>query len=168
MSPEVRRLLLPLTLVTIGLIVALGLHPIATGRILAAYVLALTAIALELTTRVLASRAASDRNSEFESALERRAPEPTRPAELLRMERELTLGIAGAGHLHTRLLPVLREAAGARLGLDLGRSQERARRLLGEDVWRIVRPDRPAPTDRNAPGISRADVERCLARLEEL
>jgi len=168
MRTEAQRLALPLVLLTIGLIVALGLHPFATERILAAYVLALAALGLELTTRVLALRSASDRSSEFEAALVRREPDPTRPAELLRIERELTLGIAGAGHLHSRLLPLLREAASARLRLDLTRSAARARAALGDEVWEILRPDRPPPADRHAPGISRRDVERCVARLEEL
>jgi hypothetical protein len=165
---EAQRLSLPLVLATVGLIVALGLHPIATERILAAYVLLLAAIALEFTTRVLAMRSAFERNSEFENALARRPEEPTRPPELLRIERELTLGIAGAGHLHSRLLPVLREAASARLRLDIARSAARARVALGDDVWEILRPDRPAPADRHAPGISRREVELCVARLEEL
>ena len=168
MRYEAKRLTLPIVLVTIGMIVALGLHPVATERILAGYVLALAAIALELTTRVFAGRAASSRNSELENALDRRPQDRTRPSDLLRMERELTLGIAGAGHLHARLLPLLREAAAARLRLDLVRSSERARAALGEDVWTILRPDRPPPEDRHGPGISRAEVERCVERLEQL
>jgi hypothetical protein len=165
---EARRLSLPLVLATVGLIVALGLHPIATERILAAYVLLLAAIALEFTTRVLAQQSAADRNSEFENALDRKPQEAIRPAELLRIERELTLGLAGAGHLHSRLLPLLREAAGARLRLDLARSSVRARAALGDDVWELLRPDRPPPLDRHAPGIARADVARCVDRLEQL
>lgn len=168
MRLEARRLVLPVVLATLGLIVALGLQPVSTARILTAYVLGLTAIALELTTRVLAARASSDRNSEFENALARKPVEPTRPAELLRIERELTLGIAGAGHLHTHLLPLLREAASARLGLDVHRSPARVRAAVGDDVWEVLRPDRPVPEDRHAPGISRAEVARCVDRLEQL
>jgi hypothetical protein len=167
-SVEARRLALPLVLVTTGLIVALGLHPVATERILAAYVLALTAIALELATRVLAAASSSPDRSELEAALDRKPPEATRPAELLRTERELTLGIASAGHLHSRLLPLLREAASARLPFDLERAPGRASEALGADVWELLRPDRDAPADRHAPGIPLREVERCVAALERL
>jgi hypothetical protein len=167
-SVEVRRLVLPLTLATVGLIVALGLHPVATERILAAYVLVLTAIALELATRVLAASSSAHDRSEFATALDRKPAEPTRPAELVRTERELTLGIASAGHLHMRLLPMLREAAAARLPFDLDRAPDRARDALGADVWELLRPDRDAPADRHAPGIPLRDVERCVAALERI
>lgn len=166
MSYEGRRLILPFALVNIGLIVALGIRPIATSTILAAYVLALAAIALELVTRVLAARSSDEARSEFEHALARRPVDRTRPPELLRMERELTLGAASAGHLHMRLLPLLREIATARLGFEPARAPERARRLLGDDAWELLRPDRPAPADRNAPGVTQRQLERCIEALE--
>ena len=166
MSAELRRLVLPLALVTIGLVVVLGLHPVATSTILAAYVLTLAAIAVVLATRVLAARSAPEGRSPFEQALRRRRDEPTRPTELVRLERELTLGLTNAGYLHVRLLPLLRGIATARLGFDLSRSPERARVLLGDEVWELLRPDRPAPADRNAGGASRREIEQCLDALE--
>ena len=168
MSYHARRLAVPFVLVTVGLVIALGLHPVATERILAAYVLALAALALELATRLLAARSANDAQSEFEHALERKQPQPTRPTDLLRIERELSLGTTTAGDLHARLLPMLRDAAGARLGLDLRRSPERARAALGDDVWELLRPDRPAPEDRHGPGIPLRRVEDCITTLERL
>jgi hypothetical protein len=165
---EAQRLALPFLLVTVGLVVALGLHPISRERILAAYVLALAAIGLELTMRILAREAATGELSPFEYALDRKRMEPVRPGELLRTERELALGIAGAGHLHTRLLPLLREAAEARLPFDLRRSPERARTALGDEVWQLLRPDLPPPDDRHAPGASRRQIERCIDALEGL
>lgn len=168
MRREARRLGLPIALVTVGLVIALGLRPVSTEQILAAYVLALTAIALELATRVLAARSHPRRGSAFEAAVERTPPTATRPADLLRMEREISLGVASAGHLHGRLLPMLREAASARLGLDLERSARKAQALLGDDVWELLRPDRPPPEDRHAPGISLRRVEHCIETLERL
>jgi len=168
MTTEVRRLALPIVLATIGVVVALGLHPVATSTILAAYVLALAAIGVVLATRVLARRSASDARSAFDEALRRRREERPRPAELARIERELTLGLTNAGYLHVRLLPLLREVATARLGLDLHRSSQRARLLLGDDVWQLLRPDRPAPADRNARGASRREIEQCLDVLERV
>jgi hypothetical protein len=166
MTRELRRLALPLAFVNVGVLIALGLHPVATQTILAAYVLALAAIALELATRLLAARSASGRQSQFEQALRRLRDDQGRPAELVRIDRELTLGIANAGHLHLRLLPLLREIAAARLGFDAWRSPERARAALGDDVWELLRPDRPAPHDRNGPGASRRQLERCIDVLE--
>jgi len=166
MTHEARRLILPLVLVNVALIVLLGVRPIATSTILAAYVLALAAIALELVTRVLAARASIEARSEFEHALARKPADWTRPPELVRIERELTLGVASAGHLHMRLLPLLREIATARLGFDTARAPERARAFLGDDVWELLRPDRPAPADRNAPGLTQRQLERCIEALE--
>jgi hypothetical protein len=163
---ETRRLILPLVLVHVGLVIALGIRPVATTTILAAYLIALAALALELVTRVLAARSSAPGQSVFLHALERRKVEHTRPPDVLRIERELTLGSASAGHLHMRLLPLLREIAVARLGFDIARSPERARTLLGDDVWQLLRPDRPAPADRNAPGVSRRELERCIEALE--
>jgi hypothetical protein len=163
---ESRRLILPFVLVHLGLVIALGIRPVATVTILGAYLIALAALALELVTRVLSARSRAPGQSAFEHALERRPVERTRPPDVLRIERELTLGSASAGHLHMRLLPLLREIAVARLGFDIGRSPERARTLLGDDVWELLRPDRPAPVDRNAPGVHRRELERCIDALE--
>jgi hypothetical protein len=167
-SFHARRLILPFLLVTVGLVIALGLHPVATDRILAAYVLALAALGLELMTRVLSSRSATRQPSEFEQALGRNTPKPTRPTDLLRIERELSLGVASAGHLHARLLPLLRDAASARLGFDLYRSPARAQAALGDEAWELLRPDRPAPEDRHATGAPLRKVEHCIETLERL
>jgi hypothetical protein len=168
LSYQARRLTLPFLLMTVGLVVALGLHPVATNRILATYVLALAALGLELMTRVLSSRSVSDRPSEFEQALVRARHKPTRPTDLLRIERELSLGVASAGHLHTRLLPLLREAATARLGFDLHRFPARAQVALGDEAWELLRPDRPAPEDRHGTGVPLRKVEHCIETLERL
>jgi len=149
-------------------VVALGLHLVSTNRILAAYVLALAALGLELVTRVLSSRSVSGQPSEFEQALTRVRHKPTRPTDLLRIERELSLGVASAGHLHTRLLPLLREAAAARLGFDLYGFPARAQAALGDEAWELLRPDRPAPEDRHGTGAPLRKVEHCIETLERL
>ena len=68
----------------------------------------------------------------FEHALRRAELRPMRPPELVRTEREITLGTASAGHLDQRLLPMLREAAAVRLAarrsIDIERRPEQARR----------------------------------------
>lgn len=102
--------------------------------------------------------------SQFDAAL---APvdHPTRRLpELERMEREVTLGAASSFDLHFRLLPHLREIARARL--------ERSGKAASEETlgrwWELLRPDRPPPDDRFAPGISRGELRALVADLEEL
>jgi hypothetical protein len=85
-------------------------------------------------------------------------------SELARFEREVTLGVANAQDLHMRLLPQLREIAQARL--------ERAGKRPGPETlgrwWDLLRPDRPAPHDRFARGISERDLQNLVTDLEAL
>ena len=99
---------------TLVLVVMLGIRPVSFERIAAGYVLALAAIAIVSLVRQLGTRGEQQPPSLFEHALARKPEQPTRPPELVRIEREITLGTTSAGHLHTRLLPLLREAANAR------------------------------------------------------
>jgi len=155
-----------------GLVVALGIRPVSTERILSAYVLVLAAISLAALTRLTRSAADRPAPSQFDAALTVRAPHPVRPPELVRTERELLLGTASAGHLHQRLLPLLRETAAARLvashRIDLWRSPDAARAALGDDTWELLRPDRDEPADRNGPGEPLRRVRAAIDRLEAL
>jgi hypothetical protein len=90
------------------------------------------------------------------------------PAELARVERAV-IGASSAGYLHEDLRPLLREVAAPLLrrdGIDLDVDRDPARRRLGEEVWEIVRPDRPRPADRFGVGISEPVVRRMIERLE--
>jgi hypothetical protein len=154
------------------LVVMLGVRPASTRQILSVYVLVLAAIAFAALTRI--ARNASDRTpqSHFEAALRQRPADPMRPQELVRTEREIMLGTSSAGNFHRRLLPILREAAVARLSAghntDLERRPHAARALLGEDVWELLRPDRPEPNDHDDPGISMSRLRDVVATLEKL
>jgi hypothetical protein len=152
--------------------IGLAVQPLSTERLLSIYVLLLAAIALAAITRVAHPAGRQPLSSGFEGALAARSERPLRPPELVRTERELTLGMATAGHAQRRLLPLLRDAAAARLavghGVELGRQPDSARALLGDEVWELLRPDRPEPVDRNAPGLSFARVEAVVAKLESL
>jgi hypothetical protein len=158
-------------LATIGLAVALGLRPISVREILAAYVLSLSAIALALLTG-LNARDPWDPVSDFERALRPRAAERVRPPELVRMERELTLASANAGHLHTRLLPLLRDAAGVRLAArhraDLSRHPDEARRIIGDEAWELLRPDRPEPENAQGSGLSLRRIGGLIDAIERI
>ncbi len=102
----------------------------------------------------------------------RRAPNPPmRPADLVRLERLVVTGRATAGDVHRRLRPVLQEVAGARLrphGVWLDRNPDHARRLLGDELWELVRADRPRPPEPRAPGLSLEQLSALIARLERL
>ena len=168
MSAERRRVLVLFTVTTIALIVVLGLHPVSTSRIAAGYALTLAAIGLDAVVRVLGATSWHERGSLFEHALSRKAPEPTRPSEIIRIEREITLGTTSAGHLHTRLLPLLRDAVAARLGVDFDLHAERARVALSEKSWELLRPDRLEPADRSAPGLPIRNVRALVDEIERL
>jgi len=100
------------------------------------------------------------------------APVPHRLPELERVEREVTLAGASAYDVHFRLRPTLREAAitllAAGRGVSLDRHPERARQLLGEETWELVRADRAPPRDPRGPGLDRARLECVLTSLESL
>ena len=161
---------MPVLAVSAALAVLLALRPLSTSRALAIWVVLVAAMALLLL--VQESRDGRGRRTRFEAALRRSRPATPVPLELLRMERDLELGIAGAAHAHHRLLPILREAAAARLasrhGVELERRPDAAQALLGDDVWELLRPDRPEPADRFDPGVPRERVAAAIERLESL
>jgi len=172
MRPD-RRALVSTGFATLALVVALGAHPVSTREIVAGYVLVIAAIALLHLTRVARGGEEWLRTySDLERALAARTGRRTRPAELVRIERDLTLGTASAAHFYGRLQPILGEAAAARLAarreIDVERQPDRARELLGDDVWESVRPDCPPPPDPSAPGIPLRDVRRVVDALESL
>jgi hypothetical protein len=158
-----------LVVITIGLVIALGLRPVSVREILTAYVLALTAIALVMLTRMARTEEEWERaTSEFERALAPRRTTQARPAELIRTERDLTLSSANTGELHARVLPQLREVAAARLSdrhdVDLAHAHD----LLGEEAWEYLRPDRPAPDDRTAHGLPLRRIAALVDAIERL
>ena len=149
----------------------LSTSKLSTSRALAIWILTVTVLALLVLLRHSRARGAEPA-SRFEQAFRKRKPQTAQPEELLRMERELLLGIADADHAHRRLLPLLRTAAAARLaarhGLDLDRRPDAARTLLGDDVWELLRPDRPQPENRHGPGVPRQQIAAVIERVESL
>jgi hypothetical protein len=87
------------------------------------------------------------------------------------MTELVTVGRSTAGDLHRRLRPLLREIATvelARRGVGLDRDPREARALLGEELWELVRLDRPPPDMRDAPGLTLAQLTALTERLEAL
>jgi hypothetical protein len=91
------------------------------------------------------------------------------PAQAERVDRLVRAGVRHAEGVHHQLRPLLADAlepALARRGLALDRPDDRTRALLGEELWEVVRPDRPRPPDPWGPGMDRRELERIVDRLE--
>ena len=101
------------------------------------------------------------------AALHREPPKPQRPAQLERLERELTMATATAFDLHARLRPQLREIATMRLA-SRGMRLEDAEDAVGPELWGLVRPDRQPPADRHGEGITPAELRRAVETLDAL
>jgi hypothetical protein len=98
-------------------------------------------------------------------------PRP-RPEQLVRLERLISSAEASTLHTHAYLRPALVEVATRRLathGYALDTiAPETGRELLGEPLWELVRPGRPFPEDRHAPGVPGAQIDAMLDVLEAL
>ncbi|MES1247415.1 MAG: hypothetical protein ABUS54_07060 [Actinomycetota bacterium] len=103
-------------LATIALIVLLGARPVSRETIVAGYAILLAAIGLAALTSLLRESQATT-PSRFEAELAREREAPSRPADLIRTERELVLASSDGRHFQRRLRPLLEEIAAAR-GVD--------------------------------------------------
>jgi len=167
-TPERRRIATAFAIATVAFAVVLAVRPVRADRIVAGYLLGLTAIGLAALVRSLSDNMGEQPASRFERQMERATEQPVRPPELMRIEREITLGSSSAGHLHLRLLPLLREVATAKLGIELDRRPEQAHAALGDETWELLRPDRPPPADRTAPGLPLRGIRALVDTLEQL
>lgn len=159
-------------LATVVLVVLLSVSNLSTSRAIAIWVVTVTALTLIALIRQSRATRGPEPASGFEQAFRKPKPKVAAPEELMRMDREIVLGIADADHAHRRLLPLLRSTAAARLaarhGVELDRRPESARALLGDEVWELLRPDRPAPADRHGPGVPREQIAAAIERVESL
>jgi hypothetical protein len=128
------------------------------------YVLFLGALLMLVVVSGVGAGAPRARTAELAAARDERPAPAGRVSQLAKVEREVTLSIGNAYDLHTRLLPHLREIATARL--------ERRGPRPGPDTlgrwWELLRPDRPEPSERFAPGIREAELRELVADLERL
>jgi hypothetical protein len=141
---QLRRFAASIVLSTVVFVVLLGAAPVARETLTAGYALALAGIALAGLTSAI-GEARSREASQFEHELLRTRTPPTRPAELVRMERELVLASSSAGHFHNRLQPLLREIASARGAAFV---------------------ESPRPADPVAPGVPLRKIASMLDELE--
>jgi hypothetical protein len=135
------------------------------------YVLVLGAVAVRT---LVSSFRTLEPEAWLRSRFDRDPEGPERPppiAELERIHRLVVLGGANEFDLHYRLRPLLRELTGVRLygrhGVDLDRDPERARQLLGDELWELVSPEREVRR-RTAPGLPVAELAGHVERLERL
>lgn len=146
--------------------------PVSTERLFDAYVLLVGGLLLFFLVRATGATSGRGVRSAYEQALRTPSPSVRRPAELEGLERTVTLATTSAFDLHVRLRPVLREiaehrlAAGPGLRLDAGTAAVRA--TLGDELWELLRPDRPPPDDRFAAGIGSERLRTHVTALETL
>lgn len=167
-----RRLVKLLSLPTIGLGVALALDPergTLAGHI---WLLAVLSIALLVLLDVIRTTYPAT-PSPFAVGLRRRdRVVVARPAGLVRLEREVSMAGSAAFDVHYRLRPTLVDLAtgllSSRRGIDFEREPGRAHEVLGDDLWEIVRPDRPPPLERMGPGIDAERLHRAVSALEHV
>jgi hypothetical protein len=162
----VRLLVLP----TLALAVVAGVLPGRAGLALRVYGLIVCAVVLRFAVDGL--RKAYPPAQPLRPPPARARGRRRRPSSLHRFENEAVLGVAGSFDLHHRLRPrVRRLAAGlleARRRRSLDGDPEAARAALGDTTWNLVRPDRPPPADRLAPGLPISDLRVVVQSLEEL
>jgi hypothetical protein len=158
-------------LVSIAVGIAAFSYPGLRDLFLDIYLVTLGAVLLLALVRTTVAKAPTAKGSEFDKALtamRARAPD----VDEVGLDREIELSRLNAFHLHLRVRPLLREIAAHRLlkryGVDLDAEPARARELVGASAWEIVRPDRPAPADRLAPGPPLSQLNAVLTDLERI
>lgn len=157
------------TTLALGLSIGLPAH---RDLVLGVYVLVLGGIVIGSILAALQESAA--RTWDETSPLERppqRPPRSEQIAELDRLDRVVVLATSGAFDVHHRLRPLVRELAAERLyaqhGVELADQPERARELLGPELWDLVRPDRELGR-RYGPGLAVDEIAPLVERLEAL
>jgi hypothetical protein len=169
MKQVVRRIGVALFLASGLLLVLVIVFPAERRTFVGAYELVLGAIALAaLATSFGKLWPESWTKSPFD-----RVREPPKRShridELDRIDRLVVLGGANAFDLHYRLRPLLRELAAERLaarhGVDLDGDPDRARPLLGDELWELVRPGREVGR-RSGPGLPLHSLSRLVQVLE--
>ena len=166
MRRAARLLLLP----TIALVVVAVFVSGRLEQAVRVYALLACAVVLGLAIQAL-RRSFPDAGPLGPAGRDRDRP-PERPRSLGQVEGEVALGGGDAASFHYRLRPRLRLIAAGlledRRGVSLDGEPEKARALLGDETWALVRPDRPEPADRHAPGVPLGALERAVVSLENL
>lgn len=101
-----------------------------------------------------------------------RPSRPERVRQLEELEHAVDFSLTTAFDVHYRLRPHLVRIAAHRLavrrGIQLDAEPQAARAVLGDAAWAVVRPDRQAPDNRNAPGIDLGSLRAVIGGLESI
>lgn len=139
-------------------------------RALDVYVLYLGALALLALARATAAAGGGDA-VDF-AGREAGAAPPSRLPELARVEREVVLSTGSEFDQQLRVRPLLRDVAAHRLwtrrGVDLEENPERARELLGPDVWELIKSGPPDADRRYWRGLDLAGLGGIVDQIEAL
>jgi hypothetical protein len=157
--------------VVVALVAARMISPGRKELELDVFILVLGGLGLMVLASELRRLAPEAKGSLVEEALE---PEPVeeRPiADLLRLERELSMAAARQFDLHFRLRPILRDIATARLeqrALDIDSGRPQVKELLGDELYELTTAERDPPANRLAPGPGVEGLDRTIGILERL
>jgi hypothetical protein len=109
-----------------------------------------------------------------------RAPRPPRPEQLTggeftayrRIQSALAMAQSSQRLFDYTARPLLQRLLTALLAdrrrLDLTRDARAAREAVGDDLWPLIDPARPASADSSPPGVSEQTITRIIDRLEDL
>ena len=158
--------------VLIVLVVAI-LSPRDRGPAAQVLVVVAGALAIRLLVRSVRLATWAPGPFAFDQALVLRpARPPALPSEPERIRFEVGAATHRAMELNHQFRRRLRGLAQDRLtaahGVDLDADPEAARKLLGEEAWDLLRPDREPPADRFGPGMPIDEVTRIVDAVEGL
>jgi hypothetical protein len=155
----------PLLVVTGGCVVATALGVVfgqgrtvalAAALALAAVLAAATALQLRPARRQEPPRRVRDDEM------------PLRLRQIVDVLREAEQSEFGVDRSLRPLLVPIAAARVGRRGIDMAVAPRRARELLGDVLWEIVRPDRPSVAYRVGGGLAGDDLRTAIERLEQL
>lgn len=155
--------------------VAAGLGLAAGYAVAGPFGLIVTAIVLAALA-ILAVRATAGQPDTGRAAVRDERGRPADGAAAFRSYRKIAADLGWAGvsrrHYDISVRPLFARLLAAVLAdrhrIDLARDRDRARHAVGEDVWPLIDPARPASADDHAPGVEAATLARIVDRLEEL
>jgi hypothetical protein len=152
---------------TIPLVVVLIVFPGESSHALDVYVVFLGALFLLALVRV----APGEHETTFPTPPRHDVP-PDHIVELDRLERDVVLATGSELEQHVRISPLLRDVVEDRLwrsrGIELEQNPDRAREILGDELYELVKPGRPDPNARYFHGLDLKELNRVLDRIEAL
>jgi len=150
----------------VPLLVCLFVLPGDRSKVLDVYLLYLGAVLLLVLARLTAPEKGRTTIPPKKEKTDTRLPE------LVRIEREVVLATGSGFDRQMRVGPLMRDIARYKLwtrrGIDLQEQPERARELLGDELWGLLRAGRPEPNLRYAPGATIAEIRQMLERIEKV